>query len=276
MRTVVLCSSAYSETACAMTVRLAQSGCVPVGAIALSTLEPGTLLRKVGQWGARDVARYAAAKLFPRKPGKREYLRNPYLKPLLMHRERVCRSLSEIALKYKFPILTCRDQNAASSVAQLEAWSPDLIIFTGGNILRKQLLDVPRLGAINMHLGLLPEIRGMGSPEWSLLEDVPVGVTVHYIDSDIDTGPILQRCEFLDAAQCNSLAELRNRLIAFGIERVADVVVALDRGSLTALPQSELDRDNQFFVMHEWLQARAAERLKKNYRASVEAGMPHG
>ena len=276
MRTVVLCSSVYSETACAMTVRLAQSGCAPVGALTLSSLDPGTLLRKLGQWGVRDVTRFAVAKLFPQNTGKREYLRNTYLKPLLTQRKQICRNLREIAGEYDFPITMCRDQNAPSSVAQLKAWSPDLIIFTGGNILRRQLLDVPRLGVINMHLGLLPQIRGMSSPEWSLLKDVPVGVTVHYIDSGIDTGPILQRCEFPDAALCESLADLRNRLIAFGIDRVAEVVVALDRGSLAASPQSELDRDNQFFVMHEWLQARAVERLKKNCRSSVAAGTSHG
>jgi folate-dependent phosphoribosylglycinamide formyltransferase PurN len=276
MRTVVLCSSVYSETACAMAVRLAQSGSAPVGAIALSTLDPGTLLRKLGQWGLRDVARYAVAKVFPQKTASREYLRNPYLKPLLLHRGQGFRNLREIAREYDFPIVTCTDQNAVSSVAQLKEWSPDLMIFTGGNILRKELLDVPRLGVVNMHLGLLPEIRGMSSPEWSLLKDVPVGVTVHYVDSGIDTGAILQRCEFPDAAQCDSLADLRNRLIAFGIERVAEVILALDHGSLAPSPQSELDRGNQFFVMHEWLQTRAVERLKKNCRSSVAAGTPHG
>jgi len=276
MRIVVLCSSVYSETACAMTVRLAQSGCAPVGAVALSTLDAGTLLRKLGQWGLRDVVRYAAAKLSPQKPGKREYLRNPYLKPLLAHRDQVFRNLREIGREYDFPVVACRDQNSASSVAQLIEWSPDLILFTGGNILRKNLLDVPRLGVLNMHLGLLPESRGMSSPEWSLLNGVPVGVTVHYIDSGIDTGPILQRCEFPDAAECVSLADLRNRLIAFGIERAAEVVLALDRGSVTASPQAELDRDNQFFVMHEWLQARAVERLRKSSRSPVVAETSHG
>ena len=53
MRIVVLCSSEYSETACAMAVRLAKLGHVPVGALALSTLDRGTLLRKLGQWGVR-------------------------------------------------------------------------------------------------------------------------------------------------------------------------------------------------------------------------------
>ena len=53
MRIVVLSSSVYSETACAMAVRMARLGHVPVGALTLPTLDRGTLLRKLGQWGVR-------------------------------------------------------------------------------------------------------------------------------------------------------------------------------------------------------------------------------
>src|ERR1700730_6598057 len=65
MRIVVLSSSLYSETACAMAARLAESGHIPVGALALSTLDSRTVLRKLGQWGMREVLRYASSKLIP-------------------------------------------------------------------------------------------------------------------------------------------------------------------------------------------------------------------
>ena len=269
MRIIVLCSSVYSETACAMAARMAKSGHIPVGALALPTLDCGTLLRKVKQWGAQDVIRYARAKLIPHRSDARAQLRNPYLKPWLKSGERVFRSLREVAKGYGFPVAVCNDQNAPESIARLQEWSPDLIIFTGGNILRKQLLQVPRLGVLNVHLGLLPEVRGMSSPEWSLLKRVPVGVTIHYVEAGIDTGPVLQRREFPDAARCESLSDLRNRLIAFGVEKVAEVVAGLDRGTISATPQSDLDEDHQFFVMHEWLQTRAAERLDQSRKAAV-------
>ncbi len=279
MRIVILCSSVYSESACAMAVQIAKSGHVPVGALALSTLDRGTLLRKLGQWGARDVARYALSKLIPQKTDRPLQLRNSYLHPLLKHEDKFFSNLREVGAAYRFPIVICNDQNAPKSIAHLKEWSPDLIIFTGGNILRKPLLDVPRLGVLNVHLGLLPEIRGMSSPEWSLLKHVPVGVTIHYMDAGIDTGPILQRYEFPGAAQCESLSDLRDRFIAFGIEKAAEVVASLDRGTISPKPQSDLDsdadKDNQFFVMHEWLQARAAERLT-NRRFASAPGMANG
>jgi methionyl-tRNA formyltransferase len=258
-----------------MAVRMAEVGRIPVGAVAISTLHRGTLLRKLGQWGARDVVRYARAKLIANRGDVHAQVSNPYLEPLLQRGENVFHSLREVAKSYGFPVAVCNDQNAPHSISQLKEWSPDLIIFTGGNILRKQLLDVPRLGVLNVHLGLLPEVRGMSSPEWSLLNHVPVGVTIHYVDTGIDTGPILQRYEFSDVARCDSLRDLRNRLIAFGVEKTAEVVAGLDRGTISATPQSDLDRDHQFFVMHEWLRARAAECLTKS-RLAVVASTVNG
>jgi hypothetical protein len=269
MRIVILSSNVYGETACAMAVRMAELGHVPVGALSLSTFDRSTLVRKLGQWGARGVARYARAKLIPQQSKRELRTQNPYLQPLLKHGDGVFRTMREVAAFYGFPISICADQNAPNSIARLREWSPDLIIFTGGNILRRQLLEVPRLGVLNVHLGLLPEIRGMSSPEWSLLNRVPVGITIHYVDAGIDSGPVLQRCEFPDVASCESLNDLRNRLIAFGIAKAGEVVAGLDRATIAATLQSDRDQDRQFFVMHEWLQARAAERLTKTRQAAV-------
>jgi len=266
VRIVILSASIYSETACAMAVRMAELGHVPIGALVLPSTDRATLRRKLAQWGVRGVAHYARAKLIPHRRPEQPRLSNPYLEPLLKNRDGVFRSLRELAAHHGFPVATCRDQNSPQSIAQLKAWSPDLIIFTGGNILRKQLLQLPRLGVLNVHLGLLPEIRGMSTPEWSLLNHVPVGITIHYMDEGIDTGPILQRYDFPDLAECKSLSDLRNRLIAFGVKKTADVVTGLDKGTISATPQRDLDKnkDNQFFVMHEWLQARASGYLTKN------------
>lgn len=256
-----------------MCVHLAQMGYVPAGALALRSLSRKTFMRKVGQWGVRSAAAYARAQLV--RGDGRAHIRNPYLKPLLGNGGEVFRSLHEVAATYRFPVATCSDQNSPQSVARLKNWSPDLLVFAGGNILRTQVLDVPRLGVLNAHLGLLPEIRGMSSPEWSLLNNVPVGVTIHYIDEGIDTGPVLQRCELPDAIGAESLSDLRHRFIAFGVERMAGVVAALDQGTISARPQSELDQDNQFFVMHERLQALAADRLAKAHVQAV-SGAVHG
>jgi len=263
MRAVILCSSPYSETGCALTARLAQLGYVPVGALTLPSWDRRTLQRKVGQWGLRDSLHYAISKLFPSKSTVRKHVRNPYLESALRHGDGVFRNLAEVARTHGFPVVTCSDQNSPRAVAQLKRWSPDLAIFTGGNILRDEVLNVPRLGILNAHLAVLPEIRGMSSPEWSLLCGVPLGVTIHFMDSGVDTGPILLRREFAGADGCDSLADLRNKMIAEGIELIAEAVAGLDRGTISAVAQADREKDCQFFVMHEQLKAVATLRLNK-------------
>lgn len=258
MRIVILASSIYSETSCAMAVRLAEVGYIPVGALALASVNSAILLRKFAQWGPREAVRYAYSKLIPQTSAAQGRIQNKYLKPWLQRGYHCFRNMREIGKFYRFPVAVCRDQNAAASVARLRTWAPELVVFTGGNILREAVLGVARLGVLNVHLGLLPEVRGMSSPEWSLLSNVPVGVTIHSMDGGIDTGPILRRLEFPDAKRCRSLAELRHRLIAYGIEQIGNIISDLDRGLYAPTPQPDQDIDNQFFVMHEWLQARAA------------------
>jgi folate-dependent phosphoribosylglycinamide formyltransferase PurN len=274
MRIVIVAPSVYSETTCAVAAHLAATGYVPVGAIVLPSFNAETLLRKAGQWGPRKLVSFALGKLTPRPANTGPRLSNSYLRPFLEPHGRVFRSLWETADLHNFRVAIFRDQNSPDSVATMREWLPDLIIFTGGKILRQQVLDVPRLGVLNVHLGLLPEVRGMNSPEWSLLENIPLGITIHYMDAGIDTGPVLQRFEFHPANQSQSLHDLRNRLIAFGVEKVADAVGALDRGAISATPQPYLDKDHQFFVMHEWLQTRAAACLTGN--RPVPAETVHG
>jgi folate-dependent phosphoribosylglycinamide formyltransferase PurN len=279
MRIVMLCPSVYSETACAAAVRLADSGYTPSGALSLTTLNRDTLLRKFGQWGVERVANYARTKLFSRNASNLTGVQNEYLQRWLTCNDGVFRNLNQVANVYNFPVAMVHDQNSPRAIASLKAWCPDLIVFTGGDILRKEVLAIPRLGVLNVHLGLLPQIRGMSSPEWALLTGVPVGITIHFMDSGIDTGPILQRYEYPDLAHCKSLPDLRHRLIAFGLEKLGDVVAALDRGTMMSTPYCDLkgasSGDNQHFVMHEWLQAQAEALLTLHVRAPV-AETVHG
>lgn len=260
MRIVVLCSSPYSETGCAMAARLAQLGHVPTGALTLPAADKGTLIRKLGQWGLRASARYAWSKLAPGS-AKPTQVRNPYLESALHHQGGFLRNLNQVASAFSFQVFSTNDQNSPQAITQIRQWSPDLLIFTGGDILRQELLAIPRLGVINGHLALLPEIRGMSSPEWSLLCGVPLGVTIHFMDTGIDTGPILLRREFPLTADCDSLTDLRNRMIAFGIEQVGEVVSALEKGTISPVAQPEGSPDTQFFVMHDRLKAKAGRRL---------------
>jgi methionyl-tRNA formyltransferase len=82
------------------------------------------------------------------------------------------------------------------------------------------------------------------------------------------------RREFV-ADGCDSLADLRNKMIAEGIELIAEAVAGLDRGTISAVPQAAREKDCQFFVMHEQLKAVATQRLKKG-RLNAVGGRSNG
>jgi folate-dependent phosphoribosylglycinamide formyltransferase PurN len=269
VRIVVFCSSPYSETGCAMAAHLAQTRHAVVGALTLPMLDRGTLVRKVAQWGPRESIRYAWTKLVARENSHQRAIRNPHLERFLSHQGKTFRNLHEAGAAFKFPVLVCRDQNSPEAVAQVQDWSPDAAVFTGGNILRSPVLAVPRLGVLNAHLALLPQIRGMSSPEWSLLCDIPLGITIHLMDSGIDTGPILLQQKYETAAPCDSMIELRNQMIAVGIELMAKTLQGMEDGSLRPRPQSDLDRDYQYFVAHDFLKELALTRLNTTTAASL-------
>ena len=77
--------------------------------------------------------------------------------------------------------------------ALLDVYRPDLLVCVGYNWkLPQDVLDVPRLGAINLHAALLPKYRGAHSFAWALRNADPiVGWTMHYMTAELDDGPIL-------------------------------------------------------------------------------------
>jgi methionyl-tRNA formyltransferase len=76
----------------------------------------------------------------------------------------------------------------------VEELTPDLIISAGfRHIVPKDILEVPQLGAVNLHKSHLPFNRGANPNVWSIVEDDPAGVSIHYMTSDVDAGPLIDR-----------------------------------------------------------------------------------
>jgi methionyl-tRNA formyltransferase len=71
---------------------------------------------------------------------------------------------------------------------------PDIVVAAGyRHILPDSILGIPDKGCVNVHPGYLPNGRGFYPNVWSIIEDCPAGATIHYMDSGIDTGPIIAR-----------------------------------------------------------------------------------
>lgn len=266
IRVAVLAPSVWSEVAVAVCVRLARAGFTPVGAVSLPTLHPATILRKAMQWGPRELATYATRRVTGR--GSRESLRNEYLADAMRLDGTPLSNLRAAAERLGFPLLFSDGMNRPECIARVREWGTDALVYTGGGILRSEVIGATRIGVLNMHAGLLPEIRGMSCPEWSLLTGVPLGATVHLIDTGIDTGPILLRRELPPEGTPATVQTVRERLSSLGVDLVVEAVQGLDRGTLRPVPQTRRDEDLQYFVIHRALAAAAQRRLDELRRGS--------
>jgi methionyl-tRNA formyltransferase len=122
--------------------------------------------------------------------------------------------------------------------ARLAACAPDVLVVAAyGLILPRAVLELPRLGCINIHASLLPRWRG-AAPIHRAIEagDVETGITIMQMDEGLDTGAMLL-VRSTPILPTDTTASLHDRLAVLGGECIVDALVALQRGELVATPQ---------------------------------------
>ena len=104
------------------------------------------------------------------------------------------------------------------SVDTLKKLRLDVGLHKAGVIYRDATIEAFRLGILNHHIGILPAYRGRSVMEWSILQGDPVGITVFFIDTGIDTGAQILISEEVDVSGYKSIAEAKQYL--FNLDRV--------------------------------------------------------
>jgi methionyl-tRNA formyltransferase len=142
------------------------------------------------------------------------------------------------ALARSLPVLQPASLGRPEAVAQLAATRPDLLVVAAyGQILPPAVLDLPRLGAFNIHASLLPKYRGAAPIQQAILNmETETGVTIMRMDEGLDTGDILMRAT-VPIGTRDTAATLHDRLAAKGAALLAETLAALRDGRLQATPQ---------------------------------------
>ena len=123
-------------------------------------------------------------------------------------------------------------------VEELKGLAPDLIIVVAyGKILPQRVLDIPKFGCINMHASILPELRGAGPVQWSILNHCDeTGVTAMYLTAGMDEGDIIEiRKTPIEPMETTS--ELMARLSHIAADLACDTARAIEAGTATRTPQ---------------------------------------
>lgn len=144
--------------------------------------------------------------------------------------------ITELVSGRKIPIYCVNNHNDSACRELLLEESPDLLVLGGTRIIRPPILEIPPLGTVNAHPGLLPWLRGSASVGWALYKDLPQGATAHFVTPGIDLGDIIVARE-LPVYRQDSYESLNLRVASLAGELMAEAVGAIAGGDVQRLPQ---------------------------------------
>ncbi len=146
--------------------------------------------------------------------------------------------VKQAAARLGIPILQPATLKTPEVQSEIRTLAPDaLVVAAYGLILPQAVLDLPRLGAINIHASLLPRWRGAAPIHRALLAgDRETGISIMRMEAGLDTGPVFLR-EAVAILPGDTAGTLHDKLAALGARLVVTVLDGLARGTIAATPQ---------------------------------------
>lgn len=147
-----------------------------------------------------------------------------------------------VAMEHQIEVYQPVTLKSGEALERLSALKPELIVVAAyGKILPKEILDLPRLGCINVHSSLLPRYRGAAPINWAILNgETETGVTIMYMAEGLDTGDIIsQRATAIDPDE--TVESLHDRLALLGAELLGETVAAIGAGTAQRVPQNDAE-----------------------------------
>ena len=144
------------------------------------------------------------------------------------------------ALEESLPVLQPERARGDEFMQQLRELAPEIsIVVAYGQILRREVLDVPARGSINVHASLLPELRGAEPINWAIkLGHDMTGITIMRMIEQLDAGPILHQVSE-PIGEDENAADLWGRLSEIGAEALIEAMALLELGDLQEVPQDD-------------------------------------
>lgn len=144
----------------------------------------------------------------------------------------VASPVKQYAIEKQIPVYQPEKvRNNVEFINQIKELNPDLIcVVAYGKILPQELLDIPKLGCINVHGSLLPKYRGAAPIQWAVLNgDKTTGITTMYMDAGMDTGDMILKQE-IEIGEDETTGELWDRLSKIGGKILVKTVELIEQG----------------------------------------------
>lgn len=171
------------------------------------------------------------------------------------------KTVAETCKKLNTRFVKVENINSEAAIANVKDEGIDLILYSGGGIVRKNLINAAKIGVINAHGARLPFFRGMNGVEWSLFYNELPKVSVHLVDSGIDTGDILNTTE-IDINNGDDIHLIRGKSALTEMISLVDSVSNFEKYYQSRRQQSK-EQGKQFFAIHPELKKVAADNLSR-------------
>lgn len=149
-------------------------------------------------------------------------------------------AVKDVALAAGICVFQPEKIKSEAAYEYLKGLTPDVVVIIAyGQIISQRLIEVPRLGWINLHASLLPKYRGAAPINWAIVNgETRTGVTTMQIDAGLDTGPMLLKYE-TEIGRDETAPELAARLAEAGAPLMAETLRGLEHGAIAAIPQDD-------------------------------------
>lgn len=149
--------------------------------------------------------------------------------------------VKECALRHGIPVFQPAKIKEKEAVEQLSSYPADIFVVAAfGQLLSEEILNMPRLGCINIHASLLPAYRGAAPIQWVILNgEKETGVTIQQMEKGLDTGDMLLKTVVpIDAKETGE--SLHDKLMEAGAALVVDALSKIEKGEV--IPQKQDDK----------------------------------
>ena len=148
--------------------------------------------------------------------------------------------VKEVALAEGIPVYQPENFRDEEAVQTLAALQPDAIaVVAYGRILPQKVLDIPKLGCVNIHASLLPQYRGSAPYQWAVLDGLKeTGVTAQHMAAKMDAGDIIDVAK-TPIGENETAGELLDRLAVLGAELLSRTLTKFQNATAVGTPQDE-------------------------------------
>ncbi len=148
--------------------------------------------------------------------------------------------VKEVAIANQIPVYTPKRIKDADMVAKLKKIPCDVIVVVAfGQLLSKEILELPPYGCFNVHASLLPRWRGAAPIQWAILEgDKTTGITTMQMDVGLDTGDILLKKE-IEISPQETGESLHDRLAEISGDLLLETLLLAEEGNLQPISQND-------------------------------------